>query len=90
MRTIYKYRISPAGHKIKMPVGAQILSVAFQGEEFCLWALVETDAAIEERNIVAIPTGFNIPEGEVGKLQFIGTGHMALGLVFHAFEVKEV
>ena len=83
METIFKYEIDPHVSGIRMPAGAEVLSVAFQGEKFCLWVKVNPDAETELRSFVACGTGHKIPSGE---LKFIGTGHMDNGLVFHAFE----
>lgn len=86
MDTVYKYEISGYEPEIEMPKGAEILTVAFQGDKFCLWAKVDTDAAIEKRYIEAFGTGHDIPRCVGIDWKYLGTGFMRNGLVFHAFE----
>ena len=84
METVYKYKINPDVSGIRLPIGAEVLSVAFQGDEFCIWAKVNPDMIETElRSFVTCGTGHLVPRG---KLKFIGTGHMDNGLVFHAWE----
>lgn len=86
MVTIYKYVLEPGTTEIKLPKGAEILSVSFQ-EDFCMWAAVDPSAEKETRCFKVFRTGHIIPQ-EIGvTYTFLGTGHMAIGLVFHAFEV---
>lgn len=86
MITVFKYEIPPYNAAIKLPVGAEILSVAFQGDTFCMWAKVNTDAETEERNFEAFGTGHEMPYTMGVDYEFVGTAHMDNGLVFHAFE----
>lgn len=86
METIYKYKIDPHVLGIRMPCGAEILSVAFQGDAFYLWAKVNTDANTEFRNFNTFGTGHEIPRQIGVDYKFIGTGFMRNGLVFHVFE----
>jgi hypothetical protein len=88
METIYKYEIDPYEPGIEMPKGAEILTVAFQDEAFYIWAKVNPDAEKETRNFQAFGTGHSIPEGMGTDYEYIGTGFMYNGLVFHAFERK--
>jgi hypothetical protein len=85
MKTIWKYALHPYTSHM-MPVGAKLLSVHAQGSEICLWALVDTEAALEERKFVVVGTGHKVPENAG---QFIGTALLCLGvLVLHVFEEK--
>ena len=86
MITIYKYLISPGEPVIQMPEGAEILSVAFQGHAFYLWAKIDTDRLPEDREIRAYGTGHEIIVDNGKEAKFVGTGHTKDGLVFHAFE----
>jgi len=86
MHTIYKYEIDSGNPLIWMPEGAEILTVGFQGDTFCLWAKVDTDAHAEARNIHAFGTGHEMPYGMGIDWKYVGTGFMNNGLVFHAFE----
>jgi hypothetical protein len=69
-----------------MPIGAIPLSVHGQGDDICLWALVQTEAKREERSFVIVGTGHEVPK-EAGK--FIGTALLCDDrLVLHVFERK--
>lgn len=92
---IYKYPLDLDGPDIKeirMPVGANVLSVQVQRDAVCLWALVPTDTAalvdIEEtRRFLMIGTGHRLPERPD---RFIGTVQLVGGaLVLHVFELEK-
>jgi len=73
--------------ELEMPVGAQILSVREQGQDVCLWALVDPDAPKMKRGFLMFGTGYPIPDMP---LQFLGTAHLHGGaLVCHVFEIVE-
>ncbi len=86
METIFKYIIEPNEEEIMMQVGAEILSVAFQQDNFCLWAKVDPEASVCKRRFKVFVTGRRIQIEADASLKFIGTGFLG-GLVFHAFEV---
>lgn len=83
--TIWKFPVKPDA-TIAMPVGAKILSVAMQGDQPCIWAMVDPDAPKEHRRFKTIPTGSDFdPEG----LTYLGSFHGVEGwMVFHLFEVE--
>lgn len=89
MKQVWKYQLAPVV-TFDMPVGAQILKVHEEGEEICLWALVDPDADTEPRTFLGFGTGHNIPESHEGpglSLQYVGSAFPAGGaLVFHVFE----
>lgn len=87
MITVYKYVIDPWNSEIELPIGAEVLSVAFQGDVFCMWAKVDTDAETEVRSFKAFGTGHEMPRQMGIDYKFIGTGFMHNGLVFHVFEI---
>ena len=90
MLTIYKYSISDAqgGYSSnELPVGAKILSSAFQGNDLFIWALVDTDAVKERRYFLVFPTGSDIGSYAEQMLIFINTAFIG-SLVFHVFEYK--
>ena len=60
MKTIYKYSLTQMN--IQMPTGAQILHCAMQGDTYCLWALVDTDAPTENRSFRVLGTGWEVTE----------------------------
>ena len=86
MKTIWKFGFDIEDQiTIKMPKGAEILSVQTQNGGPQLWALVD-DAAIpsEPRRFELYGTGHPFREGEQ---KFIGTFQLHGGsLVFHLFE----
>lgn len=83
MKTIWKYPLLPhCAHT--MPAGAEILAVAAQSSDFCLWALVDDDREPQKRHFRVYGTGHPVDEKTPSK--FLGTAFIN-GLVFHAFEV---
>jgi hypothetical protein len=93
MRAINKYRLEPGNGvtTLKMPVGAEILTVQVQRELPVLWALVERTNDTVERTFVTVPTGPRLPSEVASMLQgrsYIGTYQMASGdYVGHVFEL---
>lgn len=60
-KVVYKYILPLSDgqeHKVRMPIGAQIIHVGTQGENICIWALV-TPLPEEhvERNFFIVGTG---------------------------------
>lgn len=102
MKTIYKYPITLQNtFDISMPQGAKILScgvqvtaalpiVGLQGSQNpVLWALVEANAASENRHFVLVATGEPVPDFiPIDRATFIGTLQFEGGrFIFHLFEV---
>ena len=87
MRTVYKYPIPVTDVvRLDLPIGAELLHVAPQGEHVCLWALVEPLAEQERR--VFLVRGTGQPIADDLKLVHVGTFLIQSGsLVFHLFEV---
>lgn len=73
-----------------MPEDAEVLTVREQGQQICLWALVDPDAGCREpRRFVTVGTGQALPK--FASENYIGTSMLSGGaLVFHTFEVFEV
>lgn len=88
MKKVFKYVIDPYVNEIQMPLGAEILSVRFQRDNFCMWVLVDPSAVMVSRKFRVYGTGHEISGDIENHLKYIGTGHMDNGLVFHAFEVE--
>ena len=44
-----------------MPVNAKIIKIAPQRHEVCIWAEIDTDDLIEERQYMIVPTGQEPP-----------------------------
>jgi hypothetical protein len=68
---------------VMLPKNAQILSVQYQDDKPCVWAMVDSDAPREQRRFLLYGTGHPIKEHE--RLKFIGT-IQRIGLVGHLFE----
>lgn len=85
---VYKYELEVTDEQsIRLPFGAEILTVQQQSDKFCLWALVDPRNELDERVICIHGTGHPIPDNI--KLKYINTFQIPhLGLVFHAFEKK--
>jgi len=84
MLQVWKFVLQPE-IEISLPRGAELLSVASQGNDICLWAKVNPEAEKEKRSFVAFGTGHQIPDDL--NLKFIGTAMIYDGsLVFHVFE----
>ena len=87
METIWKFHLPIRDDfKIKLPAGARILSVGWQGEvdSLALWAAVDPENDEETRQIAIRGTGH--PLGEAAQGRFIGTALMGR-LVWHVFEI---
>lgn len=82
MKTIHKYQLTD--NVIKMRLDAQVLTAQIQRGEICLWAMVNDEAPMEEREFRIIGTGH--PVNESWRLIYIGTVQTSDGLVFHVFE----
>ena len=84
MKAIYKYQLKNISQQIiKMPEGAEILSLQTQFGVPCIWAKVDTDGKTVDRNFVLIGTGHPLPESPI---TFIGT-YQKHEFVFHVFEL---
>lgn len=70
---------------VPMPIGARIISVQPQREQFCFWAIVDPNQDRENRRFIWLATGQAFAaEG----MTYHGTVQTANGMrVFHLFEV---
>jgi hypothetical protein len=73
--------------KLTMPDGAELLSVANQNGNLCLWAMVDPSNEKQFRYIEVIGTGNPMPEYMGLDRQFIGTV-LINPLVWHVFELR--
>lgn len=88
--TIWKFPLSVRDHSILMPRGARLLSVAIQGGEPCLWAMVDPSQPRVARRIGVQLTGAEIGQRSLS-LPFIGTLLLENGLfVTHVFDLGEM
>ena len=88
--SVYEYTLELLDSTIiDLPVQAKILSVAFQGEQLCLWAEVDPSYDLKEsRHIEVFDTGHPMPYYRYYERQFISTVFTGQ-LVFHVFEKVE-
>jgi hypothetical protein len=80
--TIWKFEVNPFG-RTEMTAHAKILSVGAQGDNVCVWAIVDPTYTTEYRAIDAYGTGHQVPANPG---RFLGTVQMDDGLVFHLFD----
>lgn len=91
MISIFKYTLPDRFSDVTMPEGAKILSVYNQDDSICIWALVDTEKAIEVRRFYVATTGEELTEATIENWKFIGTILMNGGVfVLHTFEVPSV
>lgn len=85
MSKIFKYDLEITDMQtLGLPKKAQILTVQFQGDKLCLWALVNPENSIEQRIFILVGTGHIINAKD---LSYIGTVQHHVGkLVWHVFE----
>ena len=89
MKTIYKYELIPSGNTIivSMPKDSKLLHIHEQRGDMFIWAMVDTDNEVEDRQFKIFGTGHEIPKDDE-HLLYIGTVHLNhLELVFHVFEI---
>ena len=83
-RKIYKYTLGPES-EVELPMQAEILCVHEQGEDICLWALVNPQNEVEKRTFLSFGTGHKVSDLP---LRYVGTSFLEGGLlVFHTFEL---
>lgn len=87
MKTVYKYILEPDDEvRISMPAFAEVLTVGAQGENICVWALVDPKIPSLKKTFRIAGTGHPITDDE--KWRFLGTVFLySETLVFHIFEL---
>lgn len=84
-KTIWKYQLRPVTRQVvDMPEGAQILTMQLQHDVPTLWAEVDPEALLVERDFEIVGTGNGVPPEPHA---YLGTWQNRIGLVFHVFEV---
>lgn len=90
MKTIWKFKLAIGySQVIKMPKGAEILTIQMQGINLCLWALVDPEKETKVRTIETHDTGNSMPEVDLLKTarKYIATVQdSGTGEVWHFFE----
>ena len=87
MKKIYKYELGVNGDitTIKGPI-EKMLTIQWQnGVGPVMWAIVDTNKEEQEVNIVALGTGWDLPERTQ---EYIGTIQDDFGYVWHYFTIK--
>lgn len=83
MKTIYKYPLFITDEQIVgLHEGAHVLSAQMQGDQLCIWAVVDSDAKLGERKVRIFGTGN--PVDLNGEWQFVGTVQERM-FVWHIF-----
>jgi hypothetical protein len=93
-RAVWKYPMGNWGtgmFSAEMPFGAEVLSLDIQGDDVCMWVLVDPDAVKEQRHFLIVGTGheYESPGNGLSSEGFVGTFLLGArgSLVFHVFEV---
>jgi hypothetical protein len=85
-KKVLKYHILPDMMEVKMPKGAEVLTIQCQNDVPTIWALVNPNAEKEERYFELFGTGHDVPCDMGIERKYINTFQMKDGLVFHLFE----
>ena len=87
MKTVWKFPVQIDDRvNVRLPMGATILTVDMQGDQLCLWALVDPDASLNKvRTLRIAGTGHPITDEAVDHLGTFFLHDRAL--VFHVFDV---
>lgn len=88
MITVYKYPIIESVYQvIELPEGAEILHVANQHEQLCMWCKVDTSKKLVKREFAVYGTGKPLANMH---LTYINTFMMLGGtFVYHLFEIDQ-
>lgn len=86
MKVVWKFKLElDVEVPTRLPKWAEIISIAFQGDELFIWAIVDPEAERVGRILYVIPTGVPFPYEP--EFRFLGTAHHRSGLlVYHVFE----
>lgn len=85
MKVIWKFSLSGGVEPvITLPEGSEILRVAYQDYDICLWALVDTTKNLVKRTFKIFGTGMYFD----GDCKYIGTVENGV-LVWHIFDFGE-
>ena len=84
MQTVHKFRLSPGNPvTVEMPNLAHIIHVGTQDDGPVLWAWVDTDQPMTQREYYVFGTGHPMPSEP--QLHHIGTCQTESGFVWHVF-----
>jgi len=84
--TIWKFPLGPnARRMLLIPVKSKILKVGMQDGEICMWAIVDPDAPIWEKEFRVVGTGWDLDES-IFSWEYLDTViDEDKGLVWHVF-----
>lgn len=84
MNTVWKWTLTHGLAELRMPADSKVLSVQMQGDEPQLWALVDDQMPLVERQFCIYGTGYAVPADHG---PYVGTFQTHGGeLVWHVFE----
>ena len=86
MATIYKYKLQPGRTVLDLPDGAKVLTVQMQGDDACLWALVEPHKPTGSRFFDVYGTGHPAPADPGDYVATFQQRNAWGALVFHVFD----
>ena len=88
VKSIFKFNLETTDSQtVIMPKGAEILTIQNQHEDAELWALVDSNAPLEERIIEIFGTGHPVHCDMGVERKYIATYQLSGGnYIFHAFE----
>lgn len=89
MYQVKEYTITPAEQTCIMHIGAEVVSARMFNGELCIYALVDTNAGMEQKDFQVIAAGQEVDEIE--NLRFIDTVTLETEdgyYVMHVFEVQ--
>lgn len=89
MLSVWKYPIEIIDFPVvELPRGAKVLTVQSQGEQACLWVLVDPHESVMESRLFRLVGTGHLIKRSVQELMYLGTFRVRDGdLVFHLFEV---
>jgi hypothetical protein len=88
MKTIWKFPLDADATSLPLKEGAEILTVGVQGNNVCVWVLLDSEALDQTYRIATYGTGFPMSE-KPGR--YVGTFFIAdAQLVFHVFDMGPV
>lgn len=82
-KTVWKFNLFLGDQSVPMPNGALALALMYQGDQLCLWALVDPEATAVHRRIMICGTGHPLTNADM----YTYIGSVVQGpFVWHAFD----
>ena len=86
-KVIWKYELVLGLNEIKIPEGAEVLSVQTQHESICMWCLLNPQVDAKERWFEIYGTGHLVKYDMGVERKFLGTVQMSnADYIYHVFE----